>query len=185
MYCLMWLEIGTLIMKLIYIEMFDRVKAFNIAVYQCRSPELQQYIGEFMESLHPWIYQGIAERVAIQINREDGTPHERFIFEIKQYEDECATIEKLHQSLGSFFVKLSVCSNQLIPIEGETSWEILLYTKQGNADDVWIDAPNVTMEEPSIVPLRSYNGGAVKMQLYVEKNTSSAGNMSMDISSGL
>ena len=67
-------------------ELFELRRQYNVAVHMARPPALREYIASLLtaEELGHWLQQGLVERLVLAILAPDGTPTERFVFELGQ-----------------------------------------------------------------------------------------------------
>ncbi|TXT05289.1 uncharacterized protein COLE_06609 [Cutaneotrichosporon oleaginosum] len=131
---------------------FTRRRAHGVAVYQSRHPEVRAYIGRVVSALRNEMERGTLRRVTVMIHDvESRAPMERFIIDfgymgleglegpqrdakIQGAPDE----EGLSLMLRGFLIRLVALDGQLLDNPGDTSFAIILETK----DDIEPETPS-------------------------------------------
>lgn len=167
---------------------FEKRKKYNVPVQMSCHPELNQYIQDVLNSIKPCLEKGEVERICVVIMDKGFCPLERFVFEIGSHDEnrsfrtDDTYLFNIESALRAFLLKITVCDAVLKVNPSDCRFSILVYTKQSAAlnmhqDDKtqsfpWVntDREEVTMDNPSIIPLKSSSTGLLKMQLFVEES---------------
>eukprot|EP00249_Psilotum_nudum_P012332 c23724_g1_i6 orf=470-742(+) len=81
---------------------------------------------------------------------------------------------EIEYALRAFLLKLSVSQPLLQPLAPDSTWEILIYSKQlpGDATGMghyWIPAETKHWQQPPLImPIKSMNSEPFDLQLYIE-----------------
>lgn len=157
-------------------EIFERRRYLNVPVQWVRHPELREYINSAIRNALPWIQQGIVEKLAVVFMDQDYKPLEKFTFELRLNRDFSGNFPavEIEYALRAFFLKISVSEPLMQPLPPESTWEILLFSKQLPGDakgkgHFWVPAETKLWDQPpSITPIKSMNSKPLDVQLYIE-----------------
>lgn len=169
---------------------FQRRKKYNIPVQMCIHPGLQAYISECVGSLRPVLEKGEVQKVVLVVLSAQGTPVEKFIFEIVQHPTRPQNIKqdphltRMEEALRAFCLKLSISDSLLQPLPPECSFVIQIQVPDHvpanlssgpqHQEFPWVEAEKeqVEVSNPHVVPLKTLRTEVCKMQLYVEESAS-------------
>ncbi|CAH1772698.1 unnamed protein product [Owenia fusiformis] len=167
---------------------FERRKKYNVPIQMSTHPDVNQYIIATIQSLKPLLDKHTADRVCMTILDGSSRPTEKFVFEIASATacdfSEDMYLVRLEDALRAFLLKLNICDAILTTNPQECSWCIQVHTTEIAYADMkqtpkaqeftWVEAEReqTYMGESSMLPLKSVDNAVVKMQLYVEENTS-------------
>ncbi|KAK3859608.1 hypothetical protein Pcinc_034293 [Petrolisthes cinctipes] len=167
---------------------FQRRKKYSIPVQMCVHPGLRSYISECVGSLRPVLEKGEVERVVVVVLSPEGTPVEKFVFEITQHAARPHNIKqdpqlsRLEEALRAFCLKLSISDSLLQPLPSGCSFAVQIHVPEHvpptlsanpqNQEFPWVEAEKeqVEVKEPHIVPLKTLRTEVCRMQLYVEES---------------
>uniref|UniRef100_A0A0P4VZC2 Mitotic spindle assembly checkpoint protein MAD2B n=1 Tax=Scylla olivacea TaxID=85551 RepID=A0A0P4VZC2_SCYOL len=169
---------------------FQRRKKYNIPVQMCIHPGLQSYISECVGSLRPVLEKGEVQKVVLVVLSAQGTPVEKFIFEIVQHPTRPHDIKqdphltRMEEALRAFCLKLSISDSLLQPLPPDCSFVMqiqvpghvpaALSSAPQHQEFPWVEAEKeqVEVSSPHLVPLKTLRTEVCKMQLYVEESAS-------------
>ena len=161
---------------------FQRSKIYNCSVMMCQHPDVNAYIKDVLDSIKCFVADGTIEKVVIQITN-NNIPLERFVFEMKltnNTDRQCYFDMEAH--LRAVLLKLNTCEAMLKPVPDDSSFQVLAYTRSSTLSKMeaginfpefpWVvveDKTKYELSDPLIIPLRSCNTNALKLQCYVEE----------------
>ena len=161
------------------VAIFQRVQKYGMPVHQARHPDVQSYISDVIVSLRPWLLKRVLQRVAFVICSDVMTPLERFVFEIAPGDPHrLLDADYVQAYMRSFFLKINTVDASMPPNTAGTTFSVVCYTASDAQEAagpeemlVWepVDDASVAPSDGRIVPLKSMNEGAMKIQLYVER----------------
>ena len=165
---------------------FKQCKKYNVPVYMCNNPEVNEYVGNIVKSIKPLLDDRSLEYVAFVVLLEESLePIERFVFDFALSNDGQGDADdfliKLEQSLRSTLLKLATADSVLKAKPENCTWTVHAKTTDIAVEDMqskaciedfqWI---NVEVKEPlvenaQLIPIRTMDTHTMKMQLYVEE----------------
>lgn len=157
-------------------EVFERRRYLNVPVQWSRHPELREYISSAVTSALPWIQKGIVEKLAVIFVDNNKKPLEKFTFHLQVHQEHNGQIPatEIEYALRAFFLKLSASESYLETLPPDTTWEIVLFSKQlpGDAEGkghFWVPAETKLWDQPPVItPIKSMNSKPLDVQLYIE-----------------
>ncbi|KAH7428778.1 hypothetical protein KP509_09G016900 [Ceratopteris richardii] len=157
-------------------EVFERRRYLNVPVQWARHPELREYINSAVTSAMPWIQKRIVEKLAVVILDKSNMPLEKFTFQLQVHQEHSGnfTRTEIEYALRAFFLKLSVAQPYLEPLPPETSWEIVIFSKElpGDAEGkghFWVPAEAKLWDQPPVItPIKSMSSKPLNVQLFIE-----------------
>jgi len=156
---------------------FERRRKYNIPVPFSRSVELNQYIIDVIGGLKVWFQKGFIDKILVVIHSK-GIPVERFNFEVDILEKNGEkSMEEIQFGLRAFLLKINLNAD-LPPKPKDPSFSIVAHSKSKGYESItksseWIlgtSESNSILQNPVIQPIKSFDGGLIKLQLSVEYN---------------
>eukprot|EP00899_Mesostigma_viride_P005813 jgi/Mesvir1/15232/Mv06458-RA.1 len=159
-------------------ELFQRRKKYGVPVQQSRHPLLSEYVRDATAHLRDPLEKGLVQKVAVLLYKEEAVgrvPVERFVFYLSvDAEQPPPSLGDLEHSLKAFLLKIGICDAMIAPLPTGCRWELVTYVHDREVpgtESFWAEAekadiPDVTK---TIIPLKSMETPAVRMQLVVEQ----------------
>eukprot|EP00054_Salpingoeca_dolichothecata_P001613 m.19988 g.19988 ORF g.19988 m.19988 type:complete len:232 (+) comp12360_c0_seq1:88-783(+) len=111
---------------------FEKRKAYGVPVPMSRNKDLNDYIGEVLTAIQPWLIKGLVHRVALVVLSKSDRPVERFVFEMESVTNHdkarTKTREQITQDLRAFCLKINVCDSCLQSNPPDCTFTILVHT---------------------------------------------------------
>lgn len=166
---------------------FERRKKYNVPVQICVHPEVNQYITQVVNGISEFNSTNQLEKVALVVCNKELQPLEKFILEINkpdmsQMQQTDRYLYQLEQSLRSFLLKINMADSLLKPLPPDCTWTVHATTSESAAarrfdtnlenNFPWLEASEkeTTMDNASILPLKSTTSPYINMQMYVEES---------------
>lgn len=166
---------------------FERRKKYNVPVQICVHPEVNQYITQVVNGISEFNSSNQLEKVALVVCKKELQPLEKFILEINkpdmaQTQQTDRYLYQLEQSLRSFLLKINMADSLLTPLPADCTWTVHATTSESAAakrfdtnlenNFPWLEASEkeTTMDNASILPLKSTTSPYINMQMYVEES---------------
>ncbi|KAI9096639.1 mitotic spindle assembly checkpoint protein MAD2B [Phlyctochytrium arcticum] len=171
-------------------EIFEARRKYNVPVKMARYPVLSEYIRGVLEAIKPDLLAGTVSKLYIAIHDAARRPVEKFTFELKSLMEGLDVSVRKHAQttinkhdieiyLRSFLLKIAVCDSMLAPNPPECAFVVLVEMTNDepmptNLDPMkcWVPAEEteITVNSPSLVPLKTMDAGLLRMQLFVEES---------------
>ena len=170
---------------------FRKCQKYGIAVMMSCHPQLNEYIKDVLIGIRSLILAGNVERVNLHINSKEDTPIERFVFELQFFElggiQMPSQSQGIEQYLRDLLLKINACDALLKPLptkSDDCTFAVTVQTKQSVASDMinfehfegfpWVhankDDKGISIEQPTIMPLKSCVTDLFHLQCFVEEN---------------
>ncbi|KAK0060737.1 mitotic spindle assembly checkpoint protein MAD2B [Biomphalaria pfeifferi] len=181
---------------------FEKRNKYNVPVQMCQHPEVRSYVNSIIESLALLLSEGRVDKISVVILKEEtGEPLEKFVIEVREirdkWRDKDPNLLQTERALRSFLLKLNVSDALLKPPTTGTTWTIHVDTTEAifeavelqliEKDFAWIEAEEkqASIENATLVPLRSNTSDAFRMQLYVEERKAELSETLINSSDGI
>lgn len=143
-------------------QIFKKTQVFNIPVRQSIHPQLNSYIAKLVDS--------IGQGSLYLLIKDNGVPIEKYTFKIKKMFGDIDS--DLEAYLRAFLLKLSCLDATLGVIKPGLEW--CVYVDQETLGFIECDQTEVGIEDGVIIPLKSFNTPALKMEMFVEESSNKA-----------
>ncbi|KAI9193719.1 DNA-binding protein [Polychytrium aggregatum] len=169
-------------------DLFETCRKYGIAVKRSRHPDLNSYISEAVAAMKPDMEKGLVKKIHIVILSDKYAALERFTFEIKSLANRSpdpghqrqgsVSISQLQDHLRAFLMKLATCEGYLSNLPQGITFRIHVEMEEdfvpasmGSEGSAWVpgDEDEIRVSNPSIVPLRTVDMGAIRVQMFVEE----------------
>lgn len=159
---------------------FEKRRKYNIPVWMCIHPELNQYIKDVLVGARTLMRSGDVDKVVLAITNKDHQLVEKFTFQMSglsedALREDCHLLQ-LETDLRSVITKLGVCDAELKPNPPDCTFKVYIHTSRVAAatmdhqqEFAWVSADMEAPPTTNLVPVKSISSSLVQMGVLVEE----------------
>ncbi|THH04850.1 hypothetical protein EW145_g5226 [Phellinidium pouzarii] len=140
-------------------ELFDRRRLFDIPVFQCIEPSINDYVSKAIKAVGEEIIEDNVSKVIINIHKSDK-PLEKFIFSFDRPKDsgspildpERIPLEVLQRQMRAMLLKLNTIDAQLLPLMASSnlSFSFMMELREENVHGFPEDSFDSDVSSPDV-----------------------------------